>query len=149
MKHCCRNCHFLAKRKKAYSYNYSWTNEERERGQVGDDYVGEFCWIGLWDKGKKPHLNCDLKKLLDKNRKNQCYFIEYLGEIDMSFPDIQELQRERNAGEARSQNTFFGKLGIYLAFVTIIINLYYINESIIREFIKNLLTAIYIRLTAF
>lgn len=97
MKHCCRKCHFLAKEHGRpggiLSSSFSWTKKERSEGKVDGSHWNICCKKGIWDEGIEPELISRLEEVIDKNRKDDCFFIEYAE--GMSFEGATELHRIR------------------------------------------------------
>ena len=110
MKHRCRDCHFLAREyppdsprdrdgmssagDMPKSRRISWTKEERETGQMKhEDTASPMCRQGIWDAGINQELTSKLEEIIDKNRKDDCFYIEY--SEGMSFDGATELHRMR------------------------------------------------------
>ena len=104
MKHCCRECHFLAREyppvsprhhdDRPQSRRRSWTKEERETGQMKhENTASPMCYQGIWDAGINQELKSKLEEIIDKNRKDDCFFIEH--SEGMSFDGATELHRIR------------------------------------------------------
>ena len=97
MKHCCRNCHFLAREDVFHPgqrMTNTWTKEEREKGRIiipEKIASAPKCWRGIWHTGIDPNLKSKLEELIDKNRKEDCFFIEH--SEGMSFDGATELHR--------------------------------------------------------
>jgi len=77
MKHCCRNCHFLAREdaiERAGRFTKTWKKEERKKGQVitVPGLARAPKWRqGVWDKGADPESKPKIEEILDQNRKNE------------------------------------------------------------------------------
>ena len=103
MKHRCRDCHFLVHGDPHYYTNgdkESWDKGEREAGKIVSrvDTV-PFCCRGVWHTRPGPGMSSEqretkLREIIDKNRKDDCFFIEYYE--GMTFPTAEELHRTRN-----------------------------------------------------
>ena len=110
MKHRCRDCHFLAREyppgfphhrdemllpgETLQNRRTSWTKEERETGQMKHEEIASpMCRQGIWDAGINQELTSKLEEIIDKNRKDDCFYIEY--SEGMSFDGATELHRIR------------------------------------------------------
>ena len=130
MKHCCRECHFLAREYPAdfprhrdeallvggmpQSRRMSWSKEERETGQMKHEKIASpMCCQGIWDAGIDPNLNSKLDELIDKNRKDDCFFIEH--SEGMSFAGAIELHRIRNENRQLKRSYRYTLWGLIIA----------------------------------
>ena len=110
MKHRCRDCHFLTREyppdfprhrdeialvgDMPQSRRISWSKEERETGQMKHEEIASpMCRKGIWDAGINQELTSKLEEIIDKNRKDDCFYIEY--SEGMSFDGATELHRIR------------------------------------------------------
>ena len=110
-KHCCRNCHFLAKYIRAGEFAFPWNAEERKLGKVDDNYCPE-CHHTVWSAGIKPSLKAKLTEEIDHKRDN-CFF--YPVQEGMSFQAATTLQ-ERDAQNSQLKRTnFYATIGLWTA----------------------------------
>ena len=119
MKHCCRNCHFLAREdvfENGQRFSNTWTKEEREKGQM-DAVPGlpraAKCRQGIWDTGVDPTLNAKLEEILDQNRKNECFFIEH--SEGMLFDGADKLRHMRYENQNLKRSLVIANWGLYIA----------------------------------
>lgn len=149
MKHCCRNCHFLAREYPADSPRHrddvslvgdkpksrrrSWTKEERETGQMKHEAIASpMCHKGIWDAGINPELNSKLEEIIDKNRKNDCFFIEY--SAGMSFDGATELHRIRYENRNLKRSLIIAVIGLYISAGAALLN--FIGFENFEKFLK-------------
>ena len=77
----CQNCAFLKKESiniPGHRSSRSWPKEDRERLEViaiGDETIASSCYKGLWDQGVDQ--STPLREILSRDRKNQCFFLDY------------------------------------------------------------------------
>lgn len=139
MRHCCRNCHFLARTDYFDSgarHTNTWSKEEREKGGLRrKELSAASCRRGIWDTGVNPELNTRLEEVIDKNRKNRCFFVEY-DEDGMLFDGALELFKARNERRDRKRNLYFGVAGISIGIVSIVMGL------VVSEGFRNLVKEI-------
>ena len=140
MKHCCRNCHFLARTdyfENGVSHTFTWSKEEREEGEPKyPEISAASCWRGIWDTGVNPELNTRLEEVIDKNRKNRCFFVEY-DEDGMLFDGALELFKARNERRDRKQNVYFGVAGIVVGIAGIAVAL--VLSKDFRDLVKEII----------
>lgn len=132
MKHCCRECHFLAKSSTTRSAGvvertfFSWTNEERLEGKVDNEHLILCCQRGVWDtdialkalplekiRDKLEEEMSGLEEVIDKNRKDDCFFIEY--SEGMSFDGATELHRIRYENRNLKRSLLIATWGLYIS----------------------------------
>ncbi len=122
MKHCCRNCHFLVKGDPHYYTSgdkESWDEGEREAGQIENKLMAvPFCYRGVWHMlpgqntaSKKGEAK--LREIIDKNRKDDCFFIEY--HEGMTFPTAEELHRTRSENRQLKRSYRYTLWGLIIA----------------------------------
>ena len=113
-RHCCKNCHFLAKEVNDSGgiRRLAWSNQERTSLQVKDHYAAN-CHRGVWDTGIDPSLNSHLSNILLQDRKNQCFFIEV--HEGMSYPAAIELQRIKNDNRQLRQSYKYTQIALWIA----------------------------------
>jgi len=76
----CVTCHFLNKTypplgPKGQYHKFSWSQEERERGQSNlAEHTAASCEKGVWDQGAGA---TDIAKELHKWRGNRCFYIRH------------------------------------------------------------------------
>lgn len=134
MRHCCRNCHFLVKGPASFLGDKDkepWNKEEREKGKINRALLEDsFCYREFWNRVTISSLG----KTLDKNRKDDCFFVEY--HEGMSFEAATELQRERREIRHRKRNLTFGAAGTVIGVAVSAIGII-ISEDF-REFLNNI-----------
>lgn len=119
MKHRCRNCHFLARedvRQNGFRSTHSWTKEEREKGRIiipEELASAPKCRQGIWDTGIDPNLNSKLEEIIDKNRKEDCFFIEH--SEGMSFDGATELHRIKYENRQLKRSYRYTLYGLIIA----------------------------------
>ena len=125
MKHCCRNCHFLAREyvhDNGERYTFTWTKEEREKGQIRHKEFGApFCWRGIWHTGVSQEMNSRLEEVIDKNRKNSCYFIEHSD--GMIFSAAEELLGKRKEDRRHKRNSFIATTSLCISIAAVIFSI--------------------------
>ena len=124
MRHCCRNCHFLAKDHIGPTGDvrtFSWDEEERTNSSLGikEDHRAK-CYRGVWNTGIDPTLNSNLKEVLSENRKESCFFIEV--HPGMSFESAYELFRIRNENRQLKQSYRYTQIGLWIAATGVVAN---------------------------
>ena len=117
MKHCCKNCHFLAKvhvGRTGEERTHTWGEEERSnlRLRIEEDHRAA-CRKGIWDTGVDPHLNSSLKDILLEDRKDNCFFIE--AHKGMLFDTANELLRLRNDNRQLRRSYRYTQVGLWIA----------------------------------
>ena len=139
MRHCCRNCHFLAKTyylDSGAKHTYTWSKEEREKGEIRHKKHGApSCWRGIWDTGVNQELNARLEKVIDKNRKNRCVFVEY--DEDMLFDGALKLYNARNEQRDRTRDSYYWLIGVGLTVISVVSGLV-VSENF-REWVKEII----------
>ena len=97
MRHCCKNCHFLVKEHRDPTggiYRFSWNKRERSDLRVDEQYAAN-CFQGIWDTGVDPSLNKRLPEILNKQRRDDCFFIA--PQEGMLFDAALELHKIRKS----------------------------------------------------
>lgn len=125
MRHCCRNCHFLAKEhtdRTGRSLSGTWSAKERESMKIEDYYVAK-CAEGIWDTGIDPNLRESLHEILRKNRKGDCFFIEV--QQGMLFPAARKLHRTRNENRNQWRSHRYAQWGLLIAAISLITSVVY------------------------
>ena len=138
MKQSCRNCHFLSTsyvvgastRRERF---VSWSAEERNAGHIDDlhDYdmeVNACCQRGIWHTGHdlstfdflgtvspvtKEDIKSILKDELDRNRKDDCFFVPHY--VGMSFDGAIEIHRIRYETRNLRQNRSLAVKGLWIS----------------------------------
>ena len=148
-KHCCRNCHFLAREdvfENGQRYTNTWTEKEREKGQIirpEELASAPKCRKGFWDTGIDPELNTRLEEVIDKDRKKDGCFIEH--HDGMSFDGATELLRSRNELHAKRDENRRHKNNFFIAATSLCISIIALIFSIIgfedvEKFVKQFLS---------
>ena len=139
-KYCCRNCHFLAREdvfENGQRFTNTWTKEEREKGQIRrpeELASAPKCWQGIWDTGVNPELNSKLEEILDKNRKNDCFFIEHSD--GMLFKAATELHRMRYENRNLKKSLVIATVGLYISGIAAIFNFFSFTN--VEKFVKTI-----------
>lgn len=128
MKHCCRNCHFLVKGRPDYEDNFKtlWDKEDRRKGQIKEKKtLLPFCSRGVWQTDGVPKLlpkqvETKLRKIIDKNRKDDCFFIEY--SEGMSFDGAAELHHIRYENRQLKRSLTIAVWGLYISAFAALLN---------------------------
>ena len=130
IRHCCRNCHFLAKEliDCRHVSNHSWSAQDRKNLQIGDMYSAK-CAEGIWDTGVNPELKLHLKEILLKQRQDRCFFVEV--QEGMLFETARKLHRIRSESRNLKKSYRYTQLGLWIATLGLFMNLVY---SILRDF---------------
>ena len=119
MKHCCRECHFLAREdvfEHGQRFTNTWSKKEREKGQIirpEELASAPKCRQGIWDTGIDPNLNSKLEEIIDKNRKDDCFFIEH--SEGMSFDGATELHRIKYENRQLKRSYRYTLYGLIIA----------------------------------
>ena len=130
-KECCQNCHFLAKQINiggAIGPRLSWDNEDRSNLQIKRDYAAQ-CEQGIWDTDIDPNLNLRLPEILQKQRRDTCFFIE--AQAGMSFGAARALHKIRYETRNLKRTLLITQIGLWVSALGVIANLGY---SIFRDF---------------
>ena len=122
MKHCCRNCHFMAIDMNARR-TQPWDKARRE-SLVPDNPVtapkpDAGCYRGVWrslflprDDNGNIEIESFRNKLL-KDRRESCFFVEYQEGMDWNAAnDLQHLEYENRHLKKNYRNTL---LGLFIA----------------------------------
>ena len=122
MKHRCRDCHFLVHGGPHFYTNgdkESWDKGEREAGKIVSrvDTV-PFCYRGVWHTPPGPEMSSEqretkLREIIDKNRKDDCFFIEYYE--GMTFSTAEELHRTRSENRQLKRSYQYTLWGLIIA----------------------------------
>ena len=140
MRHCCRNCHFLAKTNYLNSggkHTDTWSKEEREKGELRHKgRSAASCWHGIWDTGVNPELNARLEKVIDKKRKNRCFFVEF-DEDGMLFEGAVKIYNARNEQRDRTRDFYYWLAGVVLTVILAALSLVVSKEF--RELVKEII----------
>lgn len=122
MKQICRKCHFLSKTHRSNNgdtHVFSWSSNDRAAGEVKKHYSAS-CHFGVWDTGISPALNNDLNGVIDKDRKDGCFFME--NHPGMSFQAAKVLQ-ERNSQNAQlKKSNLYTQIGLWIAALALLAN---------------------------
>ena len=149
MKHCCRNCHFLAREdvfEHGQRFTNTWTKEEREKGQIIKPErlaSAPKCWRGVWDTGVSPALNSVLEEIIDKDRKKDgCSFFEY--SEGMLFQAALDLHSRRNELNAKRDEDRRHRMSFIIATIGLCTSIIALTFSIIgfedvEKFVRQLL----------
>ena len=130
MRHCCKNCHFLVKEHRDPTggiYRFSWNKRERSDLRVDEQYAAN-CFQGIWDTGVDPSLNKRLPEILNKQRRDDCFFIE--PQEGMLFAAALELHKIRNL----KKSYLYTQIGLWIAAIGLVLNLLY---SILKDLFLN------------
>ena len=116
MKQCCLKCHFLAKSTRSdtgHELRFTWNERERSQLRVDDHYAAQ-CAQGVWDTGIDPHLKAKLPAILQKKRRNSCFFIKH--QLGMSFKAAEKLL----ALKAAKRSTRKATIALWISFVSLV-----------------------------
>ena len=114
MRHRCQNCHFLAKEHvdpQGRRSLFSWDTQERSDLQIKGYYSAK-CAQGIWDTGMDPNLNSRLPEILQKERRDTCFFIET--QAGMSFPAARDLHKIRNENKNLKKSYRYTQIGLWM-----------------------------------
>jgi len=131
MKHCCLNCHFLAKESSdavGGPHVFSWNTKDRKRKRIKDHYTAK-CWWGMWDAGIEPQLSEKFTDSIIVNRAETCFFVE--AHDGMQFEAAKELQARRQQNRQLKRSHLFSTVGLWIAGLGLIANLVF---QILRAF---------------
>jgi hypothetical protein len=123
MKHCCLNCHFLAKESRdavAGPHVFSWNSKDRNRKTIKDHYAAK-CWWGIWDAGVDPKLTEKLMDIVNVSRANTCFFVE--AHDGMQFEAAKELQNRKQENRELKRGRMFSTIGLWIAALGLVANL--------------------------
>jgi len=134
IKHCCRECHFLSRKDSLHGHTNAWTKEEREKGQIKHkERFAVMCQQGIWDTGADPTLNSKLEEILNKNRKGECFFIEYTR--GMLFDTAAKLHRIRYENRNLKRSLWIATVGLYISGIAALFNFFGFDN--VEECIKS------------
>ncbi len=124
MKETCKNCHFLVKNyrdRQGKSYDFFWDKNDLANEKISDHYSPS-CSLGVWDAGIDPSLNNKLKEILNKDRKDFCFFIKK--HPGMSIQAAKLLQ-ERSAQYTQLKRTnIYTQIGLWIAAIALVANVF-------------------------
>lgn len=123
MKRCCKNCHFLAKvhiGPNGEEFRFDWNKEERSNLRLRHEEQAAECAKGVWSTRLDPHLKRQIKDILIKNRKDDCFFIEM--HEGMLFETASELQRLRQDSRELKRSYRYTQIGLWIAAVGVATN---------------------------
>ena len=121
MDHCCKNCHFLAKVQiwpNGEERSFPWDEKERSNFRLSHRELGAECYKGVWST--RIHPNLELKDILSKRRKDDCFFIET--HEGMSFQAASELHRIRNDNRQLKRSYRYTQIGLWIAALALFAN---------------------------
>ena len=122
MKKICRNCHFLNKTvrsDKGDTHVLSWNTDDRATGQIKNHYSAS-CYLGVWDTGIDPSLNKNLTEIIDKDRKDICFFME--NRPGMSFQAAKILQKRNSQNAQLKKSNLYTQIGLWIAALALLAN---------------------------
>ena len=125
MRHCCKNCHFLARvdiSRDGREGRTSWTPEERSNLSLRYDEPSAECAKGVWSTRVDRQLVSELQDILLKDRKNDCFFIEI--HEGMLFEAASELQRLRQDSRQLKRSYRYTQIGLWIAAVGVATNVF-------------------------
>lgn len=104
VKQACVDCHYF-KKHNASNPNSIINHHQREAIRKKDfswlnDAFALCCHRGIWDEGIDPELVNKRNEIIDKERKDTCFFYEFTS--GMTFQAAQDLQKKK-ASEARDK----------------------------------------------
>ena len=122
-KHCCRNCHFLAKtfNDGERTLQSSWNQEERSNLYVKNHYAAE-CAEDVWSTGVSPQMNANLNEVLLQDRGDSCFFFEI--HEGMSFSAARKLWRIRNDNRQLKRSYKYTQIGLWIAAISTLLGLF-------------------------
>ena len=121
-RHCCKNCHFLAKdvvNEAGFRSSSSWNKDERDKLRVAELWAAK-CHIGVWDTGVDPALNSRLPETLLEDRRDKCFFIEM--HEGMLFDAARELHKLRNDNRQLKRSFRYTQWALGISAVAIVAN---------------------------
>ena len=124
MKHCCKNCHFLARvhiGPNGEEFRFAWSKEERSNLSLRHEEQPAECAKGVWSTRIDPHLKAELEEILLKPRRDDCFFLEV--HEGMSFPAASELQKLRNNNRHLKRSLRYTQIGLWIAAFGLVANL--------------------------
>jgi hypothetical protein len=98
---------------------FSWNKEERSTRRIKDYYAAS-CYLGVWDTGIDPSLNRELTDVIEKNRNQNCFFLEE--NLGMSFQAAKILQERKHQNEQLKRSNLYTRLGLWIAAVALFAN---------------------------
>lgn len=149
MKHCCRNCHFLAREdvfEHGQRFTNTWTKEERKKGQITrpeELASAPKCWRGIWDTGVDPGLNSILEEIIDRDRENDgCSFIEHSeGMLFQAALELHnrriELHAKRDEDRRHRRNFLIATIGLFTSIIALTFSI--IGFEDVEKFVTQLL----------
>ena len=123
LKHCCRNCHFLAydflSKEVIIGYFALPLNQEQRNGVSIPDDVRPFCFQKEWNSDDDPTYKETLQQVVDQNRRNKCFFWPYnehisLGEAKSKYEREVKIKKEK-------KNNLYKLIGLVISAVGVII----------------------------
>ena len=130
MKHCCKNCYFLSKLhvfkedEALKAVPNPWTEDERNDISLLKDNLLLSCKKGIWHSQSKAWSRSQVDYELTLDRKDDCFFVEYLE--GMGFDAADELQRRRYETRQFVRRFQYTKWGIWIAVFGLMANLLYL-----------------------
>ena len=132
MKHCCKNCHFLATDlKHVGSTPQSWNKELRERlepleGKGNTRRSTSGCYKEIWfdfflpkDDNKRVLIKPFRNEVL-RNRSESCFFVAY--QEGMTFKAAEDLQRLEYEARNLTRNYRYTLFGLIIAGVGLVLS---------------------------
>lgn len=118
MKHCCKNCHFLAKDVvilapgKQQVHTLTWDADERRNLTVSTNHYAR-CEQGIWSTRIDPSLKSRFAELLTQDRRDQCFFVEV--QDGMSFDGARALHKVRNDNAQLKKSYKLTQIALWIA----------------------------------
>ena len=138
MKHCCRDCHFLAWNTSGTRWQ-SWDEELRDRLEPLEAAGGTTlrstsgCYKGFWKDSFLPkddnghvEINSFRNQTL-KNRRERCSFVEYQKE-GMTWDAAEHLQRLEYENRILKRSFRIAVIGLYLSALAALLNFIGLEE---------------------
>ena len=129
MKHCCKNCHFLTRlhvfeeEENLKTSFVTWDEDERKSFSPLKDSLLVFCKKGIWYSPSGSRNLPQLESDLTRDRKDDCYFVEYVEK--MGFDAADELQRRRYETRQFKRGFRYTQIGLWIAALGLFANLAY------------------------
>lgn len=132
MKHCCKNCHFLASGLKRVGTNpQSWNKEWRERlepqeGKGNRSRSTSGCYKEIWFDSFLPNdenmrvLIKPFRNEVLRNRLESCFFVAY--QEGMTFKAAEDLQRLEYEARNLKRNYCYTLIGLIIAGVGLVLS---------------------------